>query len=81
MQIYDPLDHDASILRFSEEVDRLSKAGRGMRIIDAIIAVAGKENMEPQFAATLLTPALRDRLQDDAERHHMVKRSARLRFT
>jgi hypothetical protein len=45
------------------------------------LAVAGKENMEPQFAATLLTPTLRDKLQDDAEKHHMVKKTARLRFT
>lgn len=81
MAIYDPLDHEASIVRFSEEVERLSRTGRGMRIIDAILEIAGRENMEPQFAATLITPALRDKLQDDAEKHHMVKRSARLRFT
>jgi hypothetical protein len=81
MAIYDPMDHENSILRFSEEVERIARSGRGMRIIDAILAVAGKENMEPQFAATLLTPTLRDKLQDDAEKHHMVKKSARLRFT
>lgn len=75
------MNHDLSIISFSEEVERVAKSGRGMRTIEAILAVAGKENIEPQLAATLITPALREKLQDDAEKHHMVKRSARLKFS
>lgn len=82
MPIYDPLDHDASILRFSEEVERIASMGRGMRITEAVIAVAEREKMEPEFAATLLTPIILERIQEDAERHRAIKKTTnKLRFS
>lgn len=82
MPIYDPLDHEASILRFSEEVERIAKQGRGMRITEAVIALADREKMEPEFAATLLTPVLLEKIQEDAERHRTIKKTTnRLRFS
>lgn len=81
MPIYDPLDHESSILRFSEEVERIAKQGRGMRITEAVIALADREKMEPEFAATLLTPALLELIQEDAEKHRAIKKITRLRFS
>jgi len=82
MPIYDPADHEASVLRFSEEVDRLTHMGRGMRVMEAIMALIDREQITSELAATLLTPDIRDRLQDDAEKHRMIKKTtARLRFS
>lgn len=68
------------MVRFSDEVMRVVATGRGMRVLEAVIAVAEREGINPELAATILTPDVIDKLQDDAEKHRMIKKSNRLRF-
>ena len=78
--LYDQFDPEGSILRFSDEVLRRVKTGKGMTFSDAILSLSEENEIEIELAAKLLTPEVRDLYMEEAQELHLVKPQPRLAF-
>jgi uncharacterized protein YeaC (DUF1315 family) len=64
---------------FNEEIEKLRKS-KNLEYIDAVILWCEKNNMEVEFAATLIKkdPVFKSKIQVEAENLNVLKRGARL---
>lgn len=65
--------------RFCREVESLV-VNKGMSYIDSIVHLCDVKQIEPEKAATLINPNIREAIRLEAVRLHMVEASAHLPF-
>lgn len=67
------------IKQFSSVVSNMV-ATKNMRYMDAILLYCEQTGFEIELAATLLTPAIRSHLEEEAEAANLIKRTNRLTY-
>jgi hypothetical protein len=65
--------------QFCSDVESLVTGNR-MGYMDSILHLCQTRNMEPEMAATLLSPAIREHIRREATRLNMIRRTASLPF-
>ena len=48
--------------------------------VQAVLAIAEKRRIEPEYAASYLNPSIKQKLQLEWESNHMIQKSAKLPF-
>ena len=69
--------HIESCTRFCNEVESLAKK---MSYMDSVLALADRRNIEPEMAATYLSPDIKEKIRIEAENLNLMPRTASLPF-
>jgi hypothetical protein len=65
------------IMQFSELVENLATE-EGFTLIDAIVYQCAESGMEIEVAATLISPALKQKIKEEAEENNLMKKTSKL---
>jgi hypothetical protein len=66
------------ISEFSEMIEQKFTTGNDVNIMDTIIHYCESTGMEIDVASTLISPALKAKIREEAENLNMMKKSAKL---
>lgn len=67
-------------ISFSKEIEKQAKE-KEIGLIEAIVDYCAESNIEVESVGKLLTPALKERLRDEAEKlHFLEKKGSKLDF-
>lgn len=66
------------ISEFSEMIEKMYTEGNDVNIMDTVIHYCESTGMEIDVASTLISPALKAKIREEAENLNMMKKSAKL---
>ena len=66
------------ISEFSEMIEKKFTSGNDVNIMDTIVHYCETTGMEIDVASTLISPALKAKIREEAENLNMMKKSAKL---
>jgi hypothetical protein len=64
-------------MKFSELIENVSLDG-GYTLIDAIVNHCNETGMEIEVASTLISPALKQKIKEEAEENNLMKKTSKL---
>jgi hypothetical protein len=65
------------IMKFSELIENVS-LDEGYTLIDAIVNHCNETGMEIEVASTLISPALKQKIKEEAEENNLMKKTSKL---
>ena len=65
------------IMQFSQTIENLA-LNEGFTLLDAIVYHCGDIEMEVEVAATLISPALKQKIKEEAEDNNLLKKTSKL---
>jgi hypothetical protein len=73
-------DVETLVRESNEKADTTGRKFLRLNYIESVLLVAEKRHIEPDFAATYLSPIIKEKLRHEYEIRHMLPKSARLPF-
>lgn len=64
-------------MKFSELIENVS-LDEGYTLIDAIVNHCNETGMEIEVASTLISPALKQKIKEEAEENNLMKKTSKL---
>lgn len=64
-------------MKFSELIENIS-LDEGYTLIDAIVNHCNETEMEIEVASTLISPALKQKIKEEAEENNLMKKTSKL---